>query len=220
MGACCGGSEVRRREHIWLRPFKFLLTGMLAVALTATTALGNETAPQAVIERLHGTLLEVMQAADELGYQGRYDRLAPVLHESYDFAFMTRIAVGSAWRELDQAEQARLTDLFAEMSIAHYAARFDGFGGEHFETIGEGPGPRDAIVVQSRLVRPQDEPVGLDYVLRQGDDAWRIIDVLLEAKFSELARQKADFAAVLRAGGVANLVATLEQKIEELAGDS
>ena len=66
---------MRRREHIWRRPFKLLLTGMLAATLGVTSVLGDDTAPQAVIERLHGTLLEVMQAADELGYQGRYDRL-------------------------------------------------------------------------------------------------------------------------------------------------
>ena len=211
---------MRRREHIWRRSFKLLLTGMLAATLGLTSVLGDDTAPQAVIERLHGTLLEVMQAADELGYQGRYDRLAPALSESYDFAFMTRIAVGSEWRGLDETEQERLVDLFATMSIAHYAARFNGFGGEHFETMGEGPGPRDAIVVESRLVRPQDAPIGLDYVLHQSDDAWRIIDVLLDAKFSELARQKAEFAAVMKDGGVASLVATLEQKIEDLARES
>ena len=88
------------------------------------------------------------------------------------------------------------------------------------ETTGEGPGPRDAIVVESRLIRPKDEPIGLDYVLHQSNDAWRIIDVLLDAKFSELARQKAEFAAVLKDGGVDSLVATLEQKIEDLASES
>ena len=37
-------------------------------------------------------------AAKELGYDGRYERLAPVLEESYDFPFMTRIATATAWR--------------------------------------------------------------------------------------------------------------------------
>ena len=98
------------------------------------------------------------------------------------------------------------------MSIANYAARFDGFGGEAFEILGETPGPRDAVVVESRLVRPDDPPVGLNYVMRDEAGSWRIVDVLLDAKYSELARQKAEFAAVLARGGVADLKALLEEQ--------
>ena len=102
------------------------------------------------------------------------------------------------------------------MSIASYAARFDGYGGEKFEILGEAPGPRDAVVVESRLVRPDDAPIGLNYVMRDHAGSWRIVDVLLDAKYSELARQKAEFAAVLENGGVADLKALLQEKIADL----
>jgi hypothetical protein len=42
--------------------------------------------------------------------------------------------------------------------------------------------------------------------------------VLLDAKFSELARQRAEFAAVLKGGGASDLIAMLEEKIKKLAG--
>jgi len=67
-------------------------------------------------------------------------------------------------------------------------------------------------------VRQKKEPVGLDYLLRDfGEGGWRIIDVFLDSKFSELARQRAEFSAVLREGGYPSLVASIEAKIEELA---
>lgn len=199
-----------------------LVAGVLLGGLALAPAVAQESGPAAVIERLDATLLEVMQAADELGYQGRYERLAPVLKESYDFAFMTRIACATAWRDMTPEEQALLTELFTEMSIASYAARFDGYGGESFEIVGEAPGPRDAVVVETQLVRPNDKPVGLNYVMREGDDedgGWRIVDVLLDEKFSELARQKSEFSAVLRSGGVTDLQALLEEKIADLRAD-
>lgn len=221
------------RQHTTRSLFKRLLQGIstpllkqlvagVLLAFSLTPAVAQEAGSVAVIERLNATLLEVMKAAEALGYQGRYERLAPVLKESYDFPFMTRIACATAWRDMTPEEQDLLVGLFTEMSIASYAARFDGYGGETFEIVGEAPGPRDAVVVETRLVRPDDEPVGLNYVMREGDGdhgGWRIVDVLLDAKFSELARQKSEFSAVLRKGGVADLTALLEDKIANLEAE-
>jgi phospholipid transport system substrate-binding protein len=210
---------VAARQHIWSWLSK-RLGRLLLAALLAGPALAADAGPQAVVERVNATLLEIMQNADSLGYAGRYRTLEPVLKVSFDFPFMTRLAIGRAWNDLDAAAQARLVDLFAQMSIANFAARFNGFSGEHFEIRGQEPGPRAAVVVKSAIVRPADPAVGLNYVLREGDGGWQIIDVLLDAKYSELARQRSEFAAVLADGGVPALEATLERKIEALAAGS
>ena len=207
------------RQHIWRILNKSLAAGALLSVACLSGVLAAASGPQPVIERLHATLLEVMRNADELGYEGRYQQLAPVLEQSYDFPSMIRIALGPTWRELDERQRAELTGLFTDMSVANYAARFDGYGGERFEILGEQPGPREAVLVQSRIVRPNDEPIELNYLLREFEDGWRIIDVLLDARYSELARQRAEFAAVLRSGGVPDLVATLERKIAQLTAE-
>ena len=213
------GGSVRNRQHILRVLSKHLAAGALLSVVCLSGVLAAAREPQQVIERLHTSLLEVMQNADELGYEGRYERLEPVLERSYDFPFMIRIALGSTWRELDERQRAELTELFTDMSVANYAARFDGYGGERFEILGEEPGPRDAVLVQSRIVRPDEEPIELNYLLREFADGWRIIDVLLDARYSELARQRAEFAAVLRSGGVPDLLATLERKIAQLTAE-
>jgi phospholipid transport system substrate-binding protein len=214
------GTDVAGRQHGSVRLFKRLLRAALVSWLWLTPVAAQEAGPVAVIEELNAALLEVMQAADQLGYEGRYEQLEPVLEASYDFPFMARVASGASWRDMSAQQQAELVALFREMSIASYAARFDGFSGEAFEILGEAPGPRDAVVVESRLVRPDDAPVGLNYVMRDHGDSWRIVDVLLDAKFSELARQKAEFAAVLRGGGVADLKALLQEKIATLEAEA
>ena len=208
------------KQHGSVQLFKPALQAALVGWLWLSPAAAQEAGPTAVIEDLNAALLEVMTAADQLGYEGRFKQLAPLLEESYDFPFMTRVASGTSWRDMSAQQQEELTALFTEMSIANYAARFDGFGGEAFEVLGETPGPRDAVVVESRLVRPDDPPVGLNYVMRDEAGSWRIVDVLLDAKYSELARQKAEFAAVLRGGGVADLKALLQEKIATLEADA
>jgi phospholipid transport system substrate-binding protein len=75
------------------------------------------------------------------------------------------------------------------------------------------------VVVESQLLRPADKAVGLNYVMRDQEDGWRIVDVLLDAKYSELARQKSEFAAVLRRGGAADLASLLQDKIDTLEAE-
>jgi phospholipid transport system substrate-binding protein len=213
-------SPVPGTHHIWSRLSKRLCGALLAAVLLHGPATAADGAgARAVVEGLNAALLESMRNAQELGYAGRHQLLAPVLRQSFDFPFMTRIAVGRAWTDLSAAQRAQIVDLFAEMSIASFAARFDGFAGERFEVVDQRPGPRDAVVVESQIVRPTDGPVGLHYVLRESEDGWRIIDVLLDAKYSELARQRSEFTAVLKSGGLPDLIATLEHKIQELSGN-
>jgi phospholipid transport system substrate-binding protein len=202
---------------------RFLIKGLAPAALLGvaclTPALAT-TAPQQVVERLHAALLDVMRKAADLGYEGRYQELEPVIQESYDFPFMIRIAVGPTWRELEEDQRERIIELFTHVSIATYAARFDGYDGERFEILGDEPAPRDTVLVHSRIVLSEEKPVEFSYLLKEFDGDWRIIDVLLDGRYSELARQRAEFAAVLRNGGVPDLVATLQRKIAQLTAES
>ena len=209
-----------RETHRSGGPFAAILMILLMIAGNVTDLAAKEGGVRAIVERLNTTLLDVMQSADTLGYQGRYEILDPVLRSSFDFGFMAKIAVGRTWNELDGVMRSELVERFSQMSIATFAARFDGYSGERFEIFGEKPGPRGTIVVDDRIIRPEDPAVGLNFVLKEQTAAienggWRIIDVMLDGKFSELARQRAEFSAVLKKGGYDELIAALDDRIAD-----
>ena len=56
--------------------------------------------PQVTIDRLNEALLDIMRRADELGYRGRYEVVAPVVRETFDTTFMASKSIGPAWRKL------------------------------------------------------------------------------------------------------------------------
>lgn len=188
----------------------------LASAPTPRAA-AEESGARAVLEGLHAALLDVMQHADALGFEGRRARLAPVLTKSFDLASMARIAAGRHWSELGDADRQRLVETFSNLTIATYAARFTGYSGERFEITGEAPSAQQTTVVHTRIVRPGAEEVKLDYRLRSSAAGWRILDVFLDGSVSELALRRSEYTAVIQRDGFQALVSALDRKIADYA---
>lgn len=190
---------------------------LLALLLAPRAASAETSEAVKVVETLHAALLDVMKQADSLGYEGRFDRLEPVLGRTFDLDFMARKSVGRHWKELSPENQKRLTVTFRRFTLANYAGRFDGWSGQRFETVGEDVSTHGTVIVRTRLVDPQDEDVHLNYRLRPVDDDWRIIDVYLNGTVSELALRRSENASLMEREGIDSLLAALEERISELA---
>ena len=187
---------------------------MLA-ALAGAARADDQADAVAVVETLHDALLSAMQQADELGYAGRHDLLAPVLGDSFDFQTIARIVLGRYRRDLGDDEMSAFMAAFERLSAATYASRFSGFDGERFETGAVEP-QRSTLLVKTLLYTSDDEPVHLDYVLRASDDGWRIINVIAEG-VSDLSLKRAEYTAVIKADGFDGLLTVLEDKISRIA---
>jgi phospholipid transport system substrate-binding protein len=196
---------------------------ILALVLALAAALGGAAAghaaekpPQAVIEGLYSALVGVMKQGRTLGFSGRYDRLRPVLEQSFNLPLMSRLSVGPQWQSLSPEQQQRVTDAFADYSVSTYANRFDEYSGERFEVLPETAAANGGTIVQTRLVRDTGEPVTLNYLMRESDGRWQVIDVFLSGTISELATRRSEFTAVLRRDGAQGLLQLLDRRIAEL----
>ncbi len=173
-------------------------------------------APAEQVEKVDAALLEVMKQAESLGFEGRYALLEPVLSETFDFAYMAQIAVGRHWQELDEGQRQALVEAFSEMSAATFAARFSGYSGERFEIGATRDGPRGSKLVANKLVKGDGEAVPINFLLRETDEGWRIVDILLDAKYSELATKRSEYISVVDNQGFERLLEILDGKIAEL----
>jgi len=198
---------------------RFLLTLPLAIlagqrAASAADPGGAPAAlPVALVERLYATLLAVMKEAKRLSFDERYKRLAPAIEQAFDLGLMTRIAIGPGWAGLVPDQQQRLSTAFARYIISTYANRFDDYGGERFEVSPKTVPNPNGIIVESRLVKSNGEPVNLNYLLRQdAAGSWKIIDVYLSGTISELATRRSEFSTVLQRNGADALVQLIEQR--------
>ena len=202
-----------------LRPSALALRALaLAVLLLGAPGLhaGAEAAesPTATVERLNAALLETMKQAEALGYQGRYEKLAPVLRQTFDFPAMARIALGGHWSSISTAQQEAFTAAFTDYSIGVFANRFDGYGGESFEVLGEREARRGAVLVQNQIVKSDGEAVAINYLARPEDGGadWRIVDTILGGTASELASRRAEYDSVIQKLGIVALIEALQAK--------
>lgn len=173
--------------------------------------------PQGVVLTLQAALLTVMQEADTLGFEGRYELLKPVVAETFDVRFMGSKSVGRYWNKLDADQQAVWLTKFAGYLTANYAGNFNEYDGESFEVLGEEASSRNTRVVLTRLNVPSGEDVVLNYRLREAAPGeWRIIDIYLKGTVSELALRRSDFSATLKDKGFGELTVAIDRKIAEL----
>ncbi len=200
-----------------LRCLQILATTILTLALLApAVALATDTATQ-VVENLHAKLMGVMQNAENLGYEGRYQRLAPVVISSYDFPFISKIVVGRYWRNFSTVQKEQFVDAFTKLSIATYANRFDGYSGESFKTISGEELKRGRHLIKTLLIKANGEEVELDYILHQNGKQWQIINVIAQG-VSDLSLKRADYTSYIKKKGFDALLQKLDEKIKSYEG--
>jgi phospholipid transport system substrate-binding protein len=198
--------------------FKGIATVVLAVTVSvlvrpagADEAAATDPAAKQV-QAFYDVLLDNMKRGKELGLTGRYNKLKPVIEQTYDLPLMTSLTVGSSWSSLSPGDQQALTTAFERMTVADYAKNFDTFSGEKFVIDPAVQVHGTDKVVMSKLVT-SGQTIPFNYRMRQSGGSWKVIDVYLNGFVSELATKRSDFGATLSAGGAPALV----KKINELA---
>ena len=167
------------------------------------------------VQTLYASLLGTMKNGSTLGESGRFAQLEPVIRRSFDLPVMARLSVGPAWAGLTAAQQQQVTDSYGRYISAIYADRFDNYAGQRLQVTGERPTP-NGVVVTSRIVKSNGEPVEIDYLMRQEAGTWQIADIYVDGTISEVATRRSEFGAILRSQGIDGLIEALNRKADVL----
>ena len=186
--------------------------GMLSYPVHATPASGGDT-----VKGLYEVLLTTMKNGRILGQSGRFTQLDPVIRRSFDIASMARLSVGPTWASLSDAQRQEMTESFARYISATYADRFDSYAGQNLEVTGEQPAS-SGVMVKSRIIKANGEPVKVDYMMHRNGDNWLISDIYLDGAISEVATRRSEFSTILKNEGIDGLIAALNRRADILTG--
>ena len=200
------------------------LPASLAAAVTAVAILAGFGARAAradtdpaitTVDAFDKALLDTMKSAKDLGVSGRYRKMEPAIERAFNLPVMTRYAVGTKWTEFTDTERQGLIDAFTRLTVANYAHNFDGYGGEHFEINPNVQTRNLDKIVLTKLIRPKDKPVSLNYRMRLADGGWKVIDIYFGA-ISQLTVRRNDLSATGMMGGAKGLTKTMNSQADKL----
>jgi phospholipid transport system substrate-binding protein len=126
-----------------------LALAVLSYPADATPASGGNT-----VQGFYDALLNTMKNGRTLGESGRFARLQPVIHRTFDIPSMARLSVGASWAALTEAQRRQVTESFGRYISAIYADRFDSYAGQKLEVIGEQP-EAAGVMVRSQIIKSQ-----------------------------------------------------------------
>jgi phospholipid transport system substrate-binding protein len=203
--------------------------GLLGLAVTALVVANpwrpasaeatDDAPPKVAIQELNDALLAAMKAGARTPFADRYRALDPVVTQVFDLDAVLAASIGLSWTTLSSAQKTELATAFRRYTVSSYVANFDTYNGQSFQvlptvrTVGNGE-----VVVQTRMLRTDDSPLKLDYVMRRGPAGWQVVDVLTDGSISRVAVQRSDFRELLSGGGVHALTAGLARKVGNLSG--
>lgn len=209
-------ASIRRRDLLNLA----IITAVAGIPWRPADAeAGDEADVTAPVQRLDAALLASMKAGQSITFSQRFATLAPVIEQTFDLEAVLADSIGLRWPELTAEQKAQLLDAFRRYTVASYAANFDSYAGQKFaasrsvRNVGNGE-----FVVQTEIVPTDGSATQLDYVMRNGQYGWRVVDVLADGSISRVAVQRSDFRHLLTSGGTSALMAGLQNKVASLSG--
>ena len=187
--------------------------------LAADPALGQGKDPRSLVEEFQVVMLSVMKDARKLGVKGRYERLRPPIERTFNIPLMTGIATGAHSNRATESQRRRLISAFRRMSISTLATFLDDYSGEIFKTFGDGLGPRNTHLVNTKLVKSDASTVDIAYIVKTFGGRWLIIDVIVAGGISELSVRRSEYRRLLKEQGVEGLIDALNAKADRLISD-
>ncbi|MEE8333550.1 MAG: ABC transporter substrate-binding protein [Alphaproteobacteria bacterium] len=211
-----GIKRLRGRGLSMAYPLRVSLAVFLLAFLFVSTAFADPATPSALVSRFQAGLLDTMRSAKVLGLKGRFKKLAPLIGQTFHLPLMAATASAPFWRGASEEQRRALVAAFERMSVSSVATLFDDYGKEKFEIVRERKTKGPTVLVDTRIVRPEKDPIKITYVTASLRERWWIIDIIVGGGISEIKVRRDEYLSPLKQGGLPALTRKLSEKAERL----
>src|SRR6202046_1366486 len=155
----------------------------------------------------------------------REKKLRGIAESHFDFAEMSKSAIGYHWKTLTPAQQSEFVPLFTTFIEDAYLSRIESYSVEKINQQIQSSmiqfikqttdGPDYATVYSTVVLQDRKNPIAVNYLMRHDGNEWKIYDITIDA-ISVIANYRNQFNRGLNNDAYDKLVELLRQKIQGL----
>lgn len=170
-------------------------------------------------EAMKTTIDEVLRIVrnQDLKHKDKADErrhlLEKVVAARFDYAEMSRRALGAPWNQLTDQQKQEFVDLFRTLLTNSYADKIETYSGEGVQYLNERT-EKEYAEVRTKVLSGKTE-IPLDYRLINKAEDWRVYDVVVD-NISLVNNYRGQFTKILRASSYSDLVDQLRKKSDKL----
>jgi phospholipid transport system substrate-binding protein len=172
-------------------------------------------APDALVKRVTNEVLAIIKADKDL--QGGNARKIAELAEAkvlphFDFARMTRLAVGRSWQQANEAQKEALVKEFRTLLVRTYSTSLTAYRNQTIEVkpLKMAAGDKE-VNVRTAVIQPGGPPIPIDYAMEKVEGGWKVYDVVIDGA-SLVTTYRGTFNDQVQRGGIDGLVKSLAER--------
>jgi phospholipid transport system substrate-binding protein len=190
---------------------KVILSLILMLAIPAMAATGPE---QLIRETTDKVLDEIRTNSEQYKSdpQGVYDLVNTVVLPHFDFAAMTDLALGRYKDEVSEQQRPEIINQFGMLLVRTYSSALLEYTDEVLVYLPmEGSEAEGEVTVRTEIEQAGGFPIPINYVLRNGDDGWKVYDISVD-EVSLVTNYRSSFARAIKKKGIDGLIETLRSR--------
>jgi phospholipid transport system substrate-binding protein len=188
---------------------------VFSLALVVPALALAQEAPGALVKRVTDEVLAIIKADKDL--QGGNSRKIAELAEAkvlphFDFARMTRLAVGRNWQQASDAQKESLVKEFRTLLVRTYSTSLTAYRDQTIEVkpVKMAAGDKETTV-RTAVLQKGGPSIPIDYAMEKGDAGWKVYDVVIDGA-SLVTTYRGSFNEQVQRGGIDGLLKTLSDR--------
>ncbi|OSM02359.1 ABC transporter substrate-binding protein [Magnetofaba australis] len=196
----------------------FLLAGALALGLALTApAHASDAAATRAIQKAISDAVALLKNPEYTGQEKtavRREKLRELLYSHFDFATMSRGALGASWAKFSAEQQQRFTHLFRRLLEESYLDKIEGYEGKGVEFAAERK-LSDYVIELDSSVDAAGQTLKVVYRCFKNAEGWKVFDIVFEG-VSLIGNYQPQFAHLMRGGDAEFLLEKLSKKVKSI----
>ncbi len=184
---------------------------LILIAMPAAAMQG----PEALIRETSDKVLAELKNNGEI-YKTEPERIYRLVDEvvlpHFDFSAMTDLALGKHKDKVSAEQKPTIVNEFRSLLVRTYSSALLEYTNQELVYLPmEGNEADGKVTVRTEIEQAGGFPIPINYVLRLGDDGWKVFDISVD-EVSLVTNYRSSFARAIKKEGVDGLIKTLQDR--------